>query len=65
MPINQDKCITTGNIAQKAKERGVTLRRLALVVGAVVLVVGVIGLLVPVSVSDGNGGSLEIGRAHV
>ncbi|MBV8862335.1 MAG: aminopeptidase [Mycobacterium sp.] len=42
-----------------------TLRRLALVIGAVVLVVGIIGLLVPVSVSDGNGGSLGCGNAAI
>jgi hypothetical protein len=50
---------------QRAKERGVTLRRLVLVVGAVVLVVGIVGLLVPVSVSDGNGGSLGCGNAAI
>jgi hypothetical protein len=43
----------------------VTLRRLVPVVGAVVLVVGIIGLLVPVSVSDGNGGSLGCGNAAI
>jgi hypothetical protein len=43
----------------------VTLRRLVLVVGAVALVVGIIGLLVPVSVSDGNGGSLGCGNAAI
>jgi hypothetical protein len=43
----------------------VTLRRLVLVVGAVVLVVGIIGLFVPVSVSDGNGGSLGCGSAAI
>ena len=42
-----------------------TLRRLVLVVGAVVLVVGIIGLLVPVSVSAANGGSLGCGNAAV
>ncbi len=42
-----------------------TLRRLALAVGAVVLLVGLVGLLVPVSVSDGNGGSLGCGNAAV
>lgn len=42
-----------------------TVRRLVLVVGAVVLVVGIIGLFVPVSVSDGNGGSLGCGSAAV
>jgi hypothetical protein len=43
----------------------VTLRRLVLVVGAVVLIVGIIGLLVPVSVSDANGGSLGCGNAAI
>lgn len=42
-----------------------TLRRLVLVVGAVVLVVGIIGLFVPVSVSNGNGGSLGCGSAAI
>jgi hypothetical protein len=36
-----------------------------LVVGAVVLVAGIVGLLVPVSVSDGNGGSFGCGDAIV
>lgn len=47
----------------QAKEHGVTVRRLVLVVGAVILLVGIIGLLVPVSVSDGNGGNLGCGNA--
>ena len=42
-----------------------TVRRFVLVLGAVVLVVGIIGLLVPVSVSDGNGGSLGCGNAAI
>ena len=42
-----------------------TLRRLVLIVGAVALAVGIIGLLVPVSVSDGNGGSLGCGNAAI
>jgi hypothetical protein len=50
---------------QRAKGRGVTLRRFVLVVGAVALVVGIIGLLVPVSVSDGNGGSMGCGNAAI
>lgn len=40
-----------------------TLRRLIIGVGAVLLIAGVIGLFVPVSVSDGNGGSLSCGNA--
>jgi hypothetical protein len=43
----------------------VTSRRLALAIGALILVVGLIGLLVPVSVSDGSGGSLGCGNAAV
>jgi hypothetical protein len=43
----------------------VTARRLAMVVGAVILVVGLIGLLVPVSVSDGDGKSVGCGNALV
>ena len=40
-----------------------TVRRLIVGVGAVLLLAGVIGLLVPVSVSDGNGGSIGCGNA--
>jgi hypothetical protein len=36
---------------------------LIIAVGAVLLLAGVIGLLVPVSVSDGNGGSVACGNA--
>jgi len=43
----------------------VTLRRLILAVGAVVLVVGITGLLMPVSVSDAGGGSLGCGNAAI
>lgn len=42
-----------------------TARRLALVVGAIILVVGVIGLLVPVSVSDSDGRNVGCGNALV
>jgi hypothetical protein len=41
----------------------VTVRRLIILVGAVVLLAGVIGLLLPVSVPDGNGGSIGCGNA--
>jgi hypothetical protein len=41
----------------------VTVRRLIMVVGAVLLLAGVIGLLLPVSVPDGNGGSIGCGNA--
>ncbi|MBB3603931.1 hypothetical protein FHT40_003592 [Mycolicibacterium sp. BK556] len=40
-----------------------SVRRLILLVGAVLLVAGVIALLVPVSTSDGNGGSIGCGNA--
>jgi hypothetical protein len=40
-----------------------TVRRLILLVGAVILVAGVIGLLVPVSISDSNGHSIGCGNA--
>jgi hypothetical protein len=40
-----------------------TLRRLIIAVGAVLLLAGVIGLLTPVSISDGNGGSISCGNA--
>jgi hypothetical protein len=41
----------------------VTVRRLIMVAGAVLLLAGVIGLLMPVSVSDSNGGSIGCGNA--
>lgn len=40
----------------------VTVRRLIIAVGAVLLLAGIIGLLVPVSVSDGNGNSVSCGN---
>ena len=40
-----------------------TVRRLIIGVGAVLLLAGVIGLLAPVSVSDGNGHSIGCGNA--
>jgi hypothetical protein len=43
----------------------VTARRLALVLGAIILVAGVIGLLMPVSVSDSDGRSVGCGNALV
>jgi hypothetical protein len=38
---------------------------LVLLAGAVVLIIGIIGLLVPVKVSNGSGGSLGCGNAVV
>jgi hypothetical protein len=38
-----------------------TARRVIIAVGALLLLAGVIGLLVPVSVADGNGGSVACG----
>ena len=40
-----------------------TVRRLIIGVGAVLLLAGVIGLLAPVSISDGNGHSIGCGNA--
>lgn len=40
-----------------------TVRRLTVLVGAVILVVGLSGMLLPVSVSDGNGASIGCGNA--
>lgn len=40
-----------------------SVRRLVLLVGAALLVAGVIALLVPVSTPDGNGGSIGCGNA--
>lgn len=40
-----------------------TMRRLVFAIGAVLLLAGVIALLVPVSASDGNGGSIGCGNA--
>jgi uncharacterized membrane protein YraQ (UPF0718 family) len=39
------------------------VRRLIMVLGAALLLAGVIGLLIPVSVPDGNGGSIGCGNA--
>jgi hypothetical protein len=41
----------------------VTTRRLILVIGAVLLLAGVVGLLVPVSISDSDGHSIGCGNA--
>ncbi|MBI3692835.1 MAG: aminopeptidase, partial [Mycolicibacterium aromaticivorans] len=38
-----------------------SVRRVVLLAGAVLLVVGVIAMLVPVSTPDGNGGSIGCG----
>jgi hypothetical protein len=40
----------------------VTARRLIIAVGAVLLLAGVIGLLVPVTVSNSNGGTVSCGN---
>ncbi len=40
-----------------------TVRRLIIGVGAVLLLTGVIGLLWPISISDGNGNSIGCGNA--
>jgi len=53
--------VTKPGVGQEAKI--VTVRRLIIGVGAVLLLAGVIGLLVPVPVSDGNGHSIGCGNA--
>src|ERR1700747_1354904 len=45
------------------ERRIVTVRRLIIAVGAVLLLAGVIGLVTPVSISDGNGNSISCGNA--
>lgn len=40
-----------------------TARRLSLALGAAALLIGLIALLVPVSVANGNGGSIDCGTA--
>ena len=40
-----------------------TVRRLIIAVGAVLLLAGVIGLLTPISISDGSGSSVSCGNA--
>ncbi len=40
-----------------------SVRRLVLAAGVILLIAGVIALLVPVSVANGNGGSIECGNA--
>lgn len=40
-----------------------TTRRLVLLLGAALLVIGIIGLLMPISTSDGNGGNIVCGNA--
>lgn len=42
-----------------------SVRRFVLLLGAMALVVGIIGLLVPVSVSGSDGGSLGCGNAAI
>lgn len=46
-----------------AKGGIVTVRRLILGVGTLLLLAGIIGLLTPVSISDGNGHSIGCGNA--
>jgi hypothetical protein len=47
----------------RAKEQSVTTRRLILVVSAVVLIAGVIGLFMPISVPGDNGAAIGCGNA--
>jgi hypothetical protein len=55
--------ITYPSKSRTTKGEIVTVRRLIIGVGAVLLLAGIIGLLVPVSVSDGNGHSIGCGNA--
>lgn len=55
--------VGTSAICEWKGRSSVTLRRLFLLVGAVLLLAGVIGLLVPVSISDGDGHSIGCGNA--
>jgi hypothetical protein len=59
--------VTAGTFAQVVIEwkgsSSVTVRRLILLVGAVLLLAGVIGLLVPVSISDSDGHDIGCGNA--
>jgi hypothetical protein len=48
---------------QWKRSSNVTVRRLVLLVGAVLLIAGVIGLLVPVSISDSDGHGIGCGNA--
>jgi hypothetical protein len=55
--------VGTSAVCEWKRSSGVTIRRLVLLIGAVVLLAGVIGLLVPVSISDSDGHSVGCGNA--
>jgi len=55
--------ITYPSKSRTTKGEIVAVRRLIIGVGAVLLLAGIIGLLVPVSISDGNGHSIGCGNA--
>jgi hypothetical protein len=50
-------------VVEWKRSSNVTVRRLVLLVGAVLLIAGVIGLLVPVSISDSDGHGIGCGNA--
>lgn len=55
--------LTSHYLTSWERGAGVTVRRLILLVGAVLLVAGVVGLLLPVSVTQEGGGSIGCGNA--
>src|SRR5690348_11799992 len=55
--------LPSGRNARRRKAKPMTMRRLIIGVGAVLLLAGIIGLLAPVSVSDSNGHSVGCGNA--
>jgi hypothetical protein len=50
-------------VGEWQRSSSMTIRRLILLVGAVILLAGVIGLLVPVSISDSDGHGISCGNA--
>jgi hypothetical protein len=55
--------VGTSAIRDWQRSSSVTIRRFILLIGAVLLLAGVIGLLVPVSISDNDGHSIGCGNA--
>jgi hypothetical protein len=55
--------VGTSGICEWQRSTSVTIRRFILLIGAVLLLAGVIGLLFPVSISDSDGHSIGCGNA--
>jgi hypothetical protein len=55
--------VGTSAVCEWQRSSSVTIRRLILLIGGVLLLAGVIGLLVPVSISDSDGHSIGCGNA--